>query len=429
MRRLLAALAATTLLLTACSGTDDSTDDAAVEAPADDSGDASADDGSDDGEGAAADGEPFVFGMILVGPRDDRGYSQAHFEGGEYIEANLPGAEMIVVDSVNPADKPEISVESVVTDMIDQGAQLIFATSDDMRDGILAAAAEHPDVPMIWSSGDSAWEDGEGYQPDLTNLGNVFGRMELTKALAGCAAAMTTETGHLAYLGPIVNSETIRLVNSTYLGARHCWTETRGEAAEDLTFEVTYIGFWFNIPGVTLDPTQVVNDFYAGGADVVLSGIDTTEAIVRTGQLAEAGDAVHAVPYDFLGACDEAPDVCLGVPYFNWGPAYLETAQSVVDGSFAGDFRWLGPDAEDINDLDASTVGFLKGPGLGEDAAAAVDELTAGLLDGSVELFAGPLVLQDGTTYVADGEVATDQQVWYFPGLLEGIDGTAETQE
>ena len=55
MRRLLAALAATTLLLTACSGTDDSTDDAAVEAPADDSGDASADDGSDDGEGAAAD--------------------------------------------------------------------------------------------------------------------------------------------------------------------------------------------------------------------------------------------------------------------------------------------------------------------------------------------------------------------------------------
>ena len=69
------------------------------------------------------------------------------------------------------------------------------------------------------------------------------------------------------------------------------------------------------------------------------------------------------------------------------------------------------------------------GPGLGDDAAAAVDELTAGLLDGSVELFAGPLVLQDGTTYVADGEVATDQQVWYFPGLLEGIDGTAETQE
>ena len=36
--------------------------------------------------------------------------------------------------------------------MIDEGAQLIFATSDDMKDGILAAAEKFPDVPMIWAS-------------------------------------------------------------------------------------------------------------------------------------------------------------------------------------------------------------------------------------------------------------------------------------
>ena len=46
--------------------------------------------------------------------------------------------------------------------MIDQGAQLIFATSDDMKDGMLLGAEQHPDVPMIWSSGDSAWADGRG---------------------------------------------------------------------------------------------------------------------------------------------------------------------------------------------------------------------------------------------------------------------------
>ena len=31
----------------------------------------------------------FKFGMILVGPKDDKGWSQAHFEGGEYIEEIL----------------------------------------------------------------------------------------------------------------------------------------------------------------------------------------------------------------------------------------------------------------------------------------------------------------------------------------------------
>ena len=77
--------------------------------------------------------------MIMVGPENDRGWSQAHFEAGKYVE-ELTGATMISLDSVNPADRPETSVEQVVDDMIDQGAQMIFATSDDMRDGIEAAA-------------------------------------------------------------------------------------------------------------------------------------------------------------------------------------------------------------------------------------------------------------------------------------------------
>ena len=64
--------------------------------------------------------QPFKFGMILVGPRSDRGWSQAHFEGGEYVEENLDGAEMIVFEKLNPADSPEATVESVVDEMVAQ---------------------------------------------------------------------------------------------------------------------------------------------------------------------------------------------------------------------------------------------------------------------------------------------------------------------
>ena len=84
--------------------------------------------------------EPFKLGLILVGPRDDRGYSQAHFEGGTYAIEKL-GGELIVVDKVNPADSPNITIPQIVDDMIAQGAHLIIATSDDMKDGILEAAA------------------------------------------------------------------------------------------------------------------------------------------------------------------------------------------------------------------------------------------------------------------------------------------------
>src|SRR5262245_38601705 len=127
----------------------------------------------------------FKFGMILVGPQNDHGWSQAHYEAGEYLidQLGLADDAMIVLDKVNTADRPDTTIEAVVDDMISQGAKLIFATSDDMRDGILAAAAAHPDVPMIWASGDSAWADGQNYHPDLTNLGNIMGKMEYGKMI------------------------------------------------------------------------------------------------------------------------------------------------------------------------------------------------------------------------------------------------------
>jgi len=34
--------------------------------------------------------------------------------------------------------------------------------------------------------------------------------------------------------------------------------------------------------------------------------------------------------------------------------------------------------------------------------------------------------LQDKTVYLKDGEVATDQQIWYAPQLLAGMDGKSK---
>lgn len=98
-------------------------------------------------------------------------------------------------------------------------------------------------------------------------------------------------------------------MNSTYLGARYCWETYRGRPASELAFKVTWIGFWFNIPGVTLDPTKVANDFINEGYDVILSGIDTTEAIVEANKATQAGKRVFAVPYDFKGACAQGEAV------------------------------------------------------------------------------------------------------------------------
>jgi simple sugar transport system substrate-binding protein len=362
-----------------------------------------------------------TFGMILVGPFNDHGWSEAHYTAGQYVETNVPGARMIWLDKLNPADRPETTLEQVVDDMVAQGAQFILTTSDDFQTDTDTVAAKYPDIPFLMVSGDHAWT---GVAPP--NVANYMGRMEYGKMIAGCAAALKTETGTMGYLGPLINDETRRLANSVYLGARYCYENYRGGNPDDLEFIVQWIGFWFNIPGVTLDPTEVANDIFNAGADVILSGIDTTEAIVVAGQRAEQGEAVWAIPYDYEGACAEAPDICLGVPYFNWGPAYVDYVQKVQAGTFEQEWVWAGPDWSDINNRDTTAVGFIKGDGLTAQEAAQLDEFIAGLADSSVNLFVGPLNYQDGSPYLADGEVATDEQIWYTTQLLEGMTGPSE---
>jgi len=116
------------------------------------------------------------------------------------------------------------------------------------------------------------------------------------------------------------------------------------------------------------------------------------------------------------------------VPYFNWGPAYLEVANSVLGDTFEATFQWNGPDWADINDPDTSAIGFVKGPGLPADAASSLDEFIAGLADGSIELYTGPLNWQDGSVFLTDGEVATDLQIWYQGQLLEGMEGASSAE-
>ncbi len=363
---------------------------------------------------------PVTFGLLMVGPYNDHGWSQAHYDAGKYVESKL-GAKMVYLDKVNPADRAGTTPAQLAEELVGQGAKIIIFNSDDMKDSATEFSKNHPDIKVIMASGDQVWKDGKAYV-DLPNMVNIMGRMEYGKMMAGCAAALTTQTGKIGYLGPLINDETRRLASSVFLGAQYCWTKYLGKNAADLSFKVTWIGFWFNIPGVTSDPTQVANDFINSGYDVVISGIDTTEAVTEAKKAAAAGKKVWAIPYDYVGACEEGKEVCLGVPTFNWGPAYVETIKSVADGTFKSNFQWNAPDWTNINNPDTSAVGFVKGAALSTEAAANEDKFIAELA-GGLNLWKGPLSLQDGTAYLKDGEAATDQQIWYLPQLLQGMEG------
>ena len=370
---------------------------------------------------ARAAGKTFTFGLLMVGPANDHGWSQAHFEAAKKIEKEVAHTRMLYIDKVNPADRPGITIPMLVDDLVSKGARLIIGNSDDMKDGMREAAMMHPDIYFLHISGDDALHGKTG-----NNLSNLMGRMEYGKMMAGFAAAMTTKTGKIAYLGPLINAETRRLTASAFLGAKYAWTKVLKKPAADLKFKVNWIGFWFNIPGVTSDPTLVTKQLLDSGYDVVISGIDTTEALVVAGQRHKAGKDVWAIPYDFKDACDEAPDACLGVPYFNWLPGYKQFITEARDGKWKKQFVWLGPDWKDINNPETSSIGFIEGRALGKDQRVALAAFQHGLADGSINLFTGPLNFQDGSVFLKKGETATDEQIWNLPKLLAGMEGASK---
>ena len=374
--------------------------------------------------------DDIVYGVVLVGPKNDRGWSQSHFEAGQYVEANNENATMLFFESLNEADTPEATLMDVVTEMVDSRASVIFTTSASFEQDTNGVAEAFPEVVFINITGSNALH---GDAP--ANVGNFNTLMEVPRLLAGCSAALASETGKIGYLGALIDPETRRLAASSYLGARHCWDTYRSDMGMDLEFTVTWIGFWFHIPGFTLDPTEVANEFFDNGADVVISGIDTTEAIQVAGRRASEGGRTFAIPYGNAGGCDEAPDACLGVAYYNWGPAYLDVVNSVQDGSWEQSWDWLALDWMDINNPDTSTAGYLRGTGMPEDIAPHLDEFQGALADymsaqdmgvDSIYLWEGPLNLQDGTGLAAEGEAVPLLDIWFVPQLLEGMIGASE---
>lgn len=373
--------------------------------------------------------DEIIFGVVLVGPKDDRGWSQSHYEGGLYVEEKLPGAQMLLYESLNEVDAPEATLLDVVTEMVDAGASVIFTTSASFEQDTDAVAEVFPDVVFINITGSNALADDP-----VPNVGNFNGLMEAPRILAGCAAALTTETGKIGYLGALIDPETRRLASSSFLGARYCYEKYRGMDPTTLEFTVTWIGFWFNIPGVTLDPTEVANEFFDNGADVVISGIDTSEAIQVAGRRSSEGERVFAIPYGNINGCAEAPTACIGAAYYNWGPAYLDTVVKVKEGTWEQAWEWLPPDWSDINNPDTSVIGFLRGEGLPEDIVDELDAFWAEMAaystdpanEGTIFLWQGPINLQDGTELAPEGEPVDLLDIWFIPQLLEGMTGASE---
>jgi len=340
----------------------------------------------------------FNVAMVLIGPHDDGGWSQSHYEGLEYVEENMDDVHVAYIENV-----PEgADSEQVFRSLSRKGFDLILGTSFGYMDPMEIVAGEFPDITYIHIS---------GYKSNMTNFGNLFGAMEDMKYLAGMLAGSRAKLDgnpKLGYMATFPIPEEIRLGNAIALGMK--------QTCPECTMDVRWISTWHD-PVVEKEAAASLFD---AGSQVVFTGADTP-AVADVAQ--EKGK--WGVTYDWYGSCKV--DACLTAPYWNWGPIYLGVAEGVRDGTYE-----VGWDYFDAETGGLGLFGFMEGqsPQSGvadlpaEDVQLVKDTL-AQMLDGRFnrfDVFSGPIIDNQGNVVVPDGEKFEQADLDQFPPGAEGLE-------
>jgi basic membrane protein A len=339
----------------------------------------------------------FNVAFVFVGPIGDGGWTYAHNEGRLYLENELGDAiHTAYLESV-----PEgADAERVIRNLARAGFNAIFTTSFGYMDSTAVVAEEFPDTYFVHVS---------GYKKNDTNFANLFGGMESLKYLvgmiAGARAAADGKTT-VGYIAPFPIPEVIRHINAAALGMR--------QTCPECVLDIRWIFTWF-------DPTierQAAESLIESGAGVVITGADTTGPVQAAD---EAG--VYGIGYDSRNACDVAPDTCLTVPYWEWGPFYTLMVQEMIDGTFVPSDLYF-----DVDSGALGLLGFMEGQtpsaAIPEEVIPQVQELLAQMVAGEFtrfDVFTGPINNNKGEEVIPAGTSLTQSD-------LEGIDATIAEQ-
>jgi basic membrane protein A len=340
----------------------------------------------------------FNVAMVLIGPHDDGGWSQAHYEGLEYVQKNVPNVHTAYIENV-----PEgADSEQVFRSLARKGFNLIFGTSFGFMDPMETVAGEFPDTYFIHIS---------GYKSNSTNFGNLFGAMENMKYLAGMlAGARAKADGNpkIGYMATFPIPEEIRLGNAIALGMK--------KTCPECTMDVRWINTWHD----PIIEKEAAASLFDAGAQVVFTGADTP-AVADVAQ--EKGK--WGITYDWSGSCKV--ERCLTAPYWNWGPVYASIAQGLIDGTYK-----VGWDYFDADSGGLGLFGLMEGeeltPGMKElppEVIAEVKDILAKMLAGDMnrfDVFAGEIKDNKGTVIVPAGEKMVQADLDQFPPGAPGLE-------
>ncbi len=341
----------------------------------------------------AASAETTKVGFVYLTTPGDHGWTYAHELGRQMIDDHF-GDDVETAYVENVAEGPDAT--RVIRELAQQGNDIIFTTSFGYMDQTLKVSKEFPDVKF---------EHMTGYKR-TPNMATSNIRFYEGRYVQGVVAGMMTKSNKIGYIGAYPIPEVFRSINAFALGLRSVNPEA--------SVSVSWLNTWYD-PVKEGNAAQV---FIAEGADVLAQHTDSPAAL----QIAEKEGI-----YGFAQAADMAsfaPKSQLFASINNWGPYYIRRIEALRNGTWS---TGEGPDYRAGDTWEGLSTGMLKlseFANMPDDVIAKANEVTAGIIDGSIQIFKGPLRDNTGKEILPAGKVLDDGALLGMDYYLEGVNGT-----
>ena len=332
-------------------------------------------------------GPCLTIGALHGGPINDAGYNQAMHESVMAIQESIPCVKIIEAENV----PEEAGATSTMENMIQQGAQMIIATAFNHQYPALELSAKYPEVIFEHAGG---WEMGP-------NFANFFGNPPDTWYLMGVAAGLMTESDQLGFVAAFPLGWTLTFINAFELGAQ--------SVNPDAETTVAYTFAW----GDAAKEADATNSLINQGADVISMHVDGPATVISTAE----SRGVYSIGFQSLAAQQFAPENWISGTGYTLGDKLTWLASTVIDGTWEPIFLRCG-----IEDGCMAMAPF--GPKVPQEVKDEVDRVRADIAAGNLVVFAGPIVDQEGTVKVADGEELSADAMGSVDWFVEGVNGS-----
>jgi simple sugar transport system substrate-binding protein len=328
---------------------------------------------------------PLKVAFAYVGPVGDGGWTFAHDNARKAIEKEF--GDKIQTSFVEKV--PEgADAERVFRDLVSQGNNLIFGTTFGYMEPMLKVANDTKDVKF---------EHATGYKT-AENMRTYDSRTYEGAYMAGVIAGKMTKTNTLGVVGSVPIPEVVRNINSFTMGAQSVNPKVKTR--------VVWVGDWFNPPKETEAATSLIN----GGADVLMQNTDSS-AVLQTAE--KMGKRAFGWDSDMT---NYGPKAHLGSAVINWTPYYKKAVQDALDNKWATGQSWWG--------VKEGAIDFVSvAADVPEDAKKKLDEVKAGLKDGSFVIWKGPIADNTGKEILAKDAVADDKFLGGINFFVKGVEG------